>query len=128
MTPGHGEKLSRFQERAIAALMTYGTVERAAKRIGVTKKTLLRWMGREPFKAAYKAARGRVLEDITTFLTSAGKPAVRTLKHNLKSSVGTPATQNAAAVALLDRVFKATELLELEARIAALEAARDDNP
>jgi len=41
---GHGEKLSRKQEQAIAALLTCPTIEQAAKAAGVGETTLWRWL------------------------------------------------------------------------------------
>ena len=40
---GHGEKLGRKKEQAILALVTTRNTEEAAKSIGVSAKTLLRW-------------------------------------------------------------------------------------
>lgn len=54
---GHGEKLSRKQEAAVAALLTESTLCRAAERARVGEVTLWRWLKEPGFKAAYREAR-----------------------------------------------------------------------
>ena len=41
---GHGSKFGRKKEEAIAALLTQGNVEEAAKVAGIGTNTLWRWM------------------------------------------------------------------------------------
>ena len=55
MTPsnGHGEKLTRKQEQAVAALLEQPTVLRAATVAGVSERTLRLWLKDPGFKAAY---------------------------------------------------------------------------
>jgi hypothetical protein len=40
--PGHGQKQSRLQERAIVCLLTQPTIEAAAAEAGVAYRTLIR--------------------------------------------------------------------------------------
>jgi hypothetical protein len=54
---GHGEKLGRKQEDAIAALLSQRTVEEAAHVTGVGVRTLLRWMKIPEFDADYRRVR-----------------------------------------------------------------------
>ena len=54
---GHGAKFGRKQEEAIAALLTYRTVEEAAGAVKIAPKTLLRWLEIPAFKAKYLKAR-----------------------------------------------------------------------
>jgi hypothetical protein len=53
---GHGAKFGRKQEEAIAALLTHRIIEEAATSIGISAKTLLRWMKEREFNAAYRRA------------------------------------------------------------------------
>jgi integrase len=54
---GHGAKYARKQEEAIAALLTQRNIDEAAKAIGVSPNTLLKWMKQPDFDAAYQTAR-----------------------------------------------------------------------
>jgi hypothetical protein len=123
---GHGEKMSRHQERAITSLLVCGSVTAAAKRAGIGKRTLLRWLDEPTFAAAYKDARkkfaDRSLAAVAAPLCQAGRKAVKALVKNL--TAGSAATQNAAAVAILDRLFRFTEVLDVLPRLEEIEAER----
>jgi len=54
---GHGAKFGRKMEDAIAALLTQRNTEEAARSVGISTKTLLRWMLVPEFDAAYRQAR-----------------------------------------------------------------------
>ena len=53
---GHGAKFGRKKEQAIAALLTHRNMEDAAKAVGVSVKTLLRWMKEPDFIPEYRRA------------------------------------------------------------------------
>ena len=56
--PGHGAKTAAIRERALLALLSERSLERAATRAGVGARTLRRWMTEdERFAAEYDAAR-----------------------------------------------------------------------
>jgi hypothetical protein len=119
--PGHGEKLSRKHEAAIAALLSEPTVGKAAAKVGVNERTLRRWQLDPAFAAAYRLARQQLVESATAAMQKAADQAVQTLAKNLKAK--RPSDQIRAAVAVYDRATKAVELGDLVARIEALEAA-----
>lgn len=54
---GHGTKLGRKLEDAVAALLTQRNVEEAARSIHVSTATLMRWQKLPEFQAAYREAR-----------------------------------------------------------------------
>ena len=54
---GHGEKLSRTQERAIAALLVHASMSEAATAADIGEVTLWRWMQIPEFKEQYRLAR-----------------------------------------------------------------------
>ena len=116
---GHGQKLSRKQEDAIAALLTHGTVRDAAKACKVGEATLFRWLQIPSFHERYTAARREVLQAALTMLQSVARAAVATLARNLKC--GVPSTEVAAARAILDTAIRAHELEEMTQRVEALE-------
>jgi hypothetical protein len=59
---GHGEKLSRKQEQAIAALLGELSVRAAAEKVGVNECTLRNWLKQPAFASAYRAARRQIVE------------------------------------------------------------------
>ena len=50
---GHGAKFGRKKEEAVAALLVQRNLEDAARAIGISPKTLLRWMKEPEFDVAY---------------------------------------------------------------------------
>ena len=51
---GHGEKLGRKQEEAIAALLSQRNIEEAARAAGVGTRTLIRWLKLPEFGKEYE--------------------------------------------------------------------------
>ena len=49
---GHGEKLTRKQEQAIACLLAEATLTAAASHCGIGEATLRRWLRDPQFEAA----------------------------------------------------------------------------
>lgn len=117
-SPGHGDK-SRLHEKAIAALLTAPSVEKAAKAAGLSKATLLRWMQEAAFQQAYREARRRVVEATIGRLQSVTAEAVKALHAALTCT--TPTVRVSAARAILEFSFRSVELMDLEERLAALE-------
>jgi|SRR5215813_2983035 len=76
---GHGSKFERKQEEAIAALLTQRNVEEAAKSIGISANTLMNWMKRPDFDAAYREARRLAFRQSIARLQQASSAAVTTL-------------------------------------------------
>jgi hypothetical protein len=116
---GHGEKRSRREDAAIAALLVCPTIAAAATRAGIGEATLRRWLDDPPFAARYRAARRQVVEQATAQLQQATSEAVDTLRRNLRS--GTPAAEIAAARAVIAFSIKAVELVDLVERVDQLE-------
>ena len=81
---GHGDKLARKQEAAIAALLSTPTVADAAREIGVNVASLYRWMQLPEFSAAFRLARRNVVERAVSELQAAAGDAVETLRRNLR--------------------------------------------
>jgi hypothetical protein len=120
---GHGEKLTRKQEQAIAALLKHPTVPEAAQECGVSEVTLWRWMQVPEFNAAYRTARGALLETaITNLQRSCGK-AVTVLTTIMEDASAPASSRVTAAVKVLELTLKARQELEIEERLQALEEA-----
>lgn len=116
---GHGEKLTRKQEEAIAALLSEATVSAAAIRIGVNEVTLWRWLKLPEFNVAYKEARRQVMEKAIAQLQNSTWAASTTLVRLLGAH--SDSVRLRAAMAILDQANKGLEMLDFEERLAALE-------
>ena len=124
---GHGAKLGRKQEEAIAALLTQRNTEDAARTVGVTPKTLLRWMKLPEFKAAYREARWEgVNQAIARMQQATGAAGTVALKLMTDPSVPA-AVRLRAAEFVFDRAIRGVELEDIEARVTALEQTTESN-
>jgi hypothetical protein len=102
---GHGEKLSRRQEAAIAALLSESTHAAAAGKAGIGESTLRRWLHLPAFRATYRRARRELVEAAVGRIQAATGQAVDTLLTVAKSGPK-DADRVRAAVALLDHAFR----------------------
>jgi hypothetical protein len=118
VTRGHGDKLTRRQELAIAALLAHPTLAPAAEAIGVNEKTLRQWMRIPEFKAAYAQARMEILDRTVARLLESSGQAIDTLLRNL--TCADPGPEIRAAVAILDHARRGVEVLDLAAEVADL--------
>src|SRR5262249_54898686 len=116
---GHGQKLSRRQERLIAALLTEPTHAAAAARTGVGETTLHRWFRLPAFQAAYRQARRAIVEGAIGRLQQSASKAVQTLERDL--DCGHSSNEIRAALGLLDHAVKAIQLLDVVERVEELE-------
>jgi hypothetical protein len=116
---GHGEKVSRRMEEAIAALLVAPTVEGAAGLCGVSLSTLKRWMALPTFKSEYAKARASILERTVARLLAATGESVATLERN--RSCGKPADEIRAATAILKHALHGVETLDLAEQLAELQ-------
>ncbi len=112
---GHGEKQSRKQEQAIAALLTEPTLEKAARAAGVSESTLRRWLQEPGFQNTYRTARGELVERTLARLIQASGKAIATLERNL--DCGKPATEVRAAATILREHIRTRELVDLSEQI-----------
>jgi len=116
---GHGQKLGRKMEAAIAALLLEPTIPAAAQRAGVSERTLDRWLSNPVFAAAYRAARKKVFDQAVSTLRAASTEAVQTLRDALNDTSSSIRVR--AALGILDFGIRITEMTDLEERISALE-------
>jgi hypothetical protein len=120
MAKGHGQRLSRKQEQAVAALFDHATIAQAAATVGVSERTLRRWMQEPDFEAEHRAVRRRIVEDAITRLQQLSTAAVLALNRNL--TCGNPSVEVRAAQVICDQSYKALEIWDVIPRLAALEA------
>lgn len=120
---GHGTKLGRKQEEAIAALLSQPNVDQAARVAGVAPRTLWRWLKVPEFQAAYREARRFAFGQSIARLHQASGAAVSTLLKIMVDPSAPASTRVRAADSVLDHGAKAIELEDIEARVAELERA-----
>ena len=119
---GHGEKLSRNLERAIAALLVHPTMAKAAAAAGVGEVTLWRWMQIPEFKEKYRLARREAVSQAVGHLQGACSVAVLALT-DISQDVNCPASARvSAAKSILELALKGVELEDLTVRVEELES------
>jgi hypothetical protein len=120
---GHGSKLGRKQEEAIAALLTHRNIEEAAGAAGIGARTLLRWLKIPEFQAAYRQARRDAFGQAVARLQQGTSAAATTLLKTLIDPGTPPSVKVRAAEAIFNHAAKAIEIEDIESRVAALEQA-----
>ena len=88
---GHGEKLSRNQERAISALLIHPSMFKAAAAAEIGEVTLWRWMQIPEFKEQYRLARREAVSQAVGHLQGACSVAVLALT-DISQDVSCPAS------------------------------------
>jgi Arc/MetJ family transcription regulator len=122
---GHGTKLGRKQEEAVAALLSQRSLDDAARSVGVGTRTLVRWMKLPEFEAAYREARRQAFGQSIARLQQATSAAATTLLKLMVDPATPPAVKARVADSVLDHAAKAIELEDIEARVAKLEQAAE---
>jgi hypothetical protein len=123
---GHGEKLGRKMEAAIAALLTQSNVEQAARAAGISTRTLLRWMKIPEFDAAYRDARRKAFSQSIARLQQGATAAATTLLKIMVDPAAPASVKVRAAESVLSHGLKAMEVEEIEARVRELERANQE--
>lgn len=123
---GHGAKFGRKKEEAIVALLTHRTIEEAARAVNVSTKTLLRWQKEPEFDTAYRAAKRAAFGQSIARLHHLSSAAVSMLGKVMLDAETPPATKVRAADSILNHTIRAIETEDLDARLAALERAKEE--
>jgi hypothetical protein len=118
--------LSARQTNTIAALLCCPSDRAACKRARVADRTLRTWLRDEEFARALKAAQSEAFSRAAGALQAAAVQAVRVLRGALRSKKD--GVRLRAALGMLDRAFRAAELIQLEDRITRLEQAAGYSP
>ena len=121
MPAGHGDKLSRKKEQAVAALLCQPTIQAAAAEAGVSERTLRGWLRQTDFAEAFAAARRQYLEVAVSRLQRGAGAATTKLLSLLDAPDDGVALR--ASLGLLDRAIKGVELLDVLERLEKLEQA-----
>lgn len=118
---GHGAKFDQILELAIAALLSHRSIEEAAREVGVSPNTLVRWMKEPEFQTACQEARRTVFSHAIGRLQDAVGAAATTLLKIMLDPNSPAATRLRAAEVVLEQAAKAGEVEALENRVAMLE-------
>ena len=118
---GHGEKWTRKQDQAIAALLVYPTIPAAAKAVGVGETTLWRWLQRDDFQDAYRLAKREAVAQAIAQLQRASGEAVKALSDVMNDPIAPASARVSAAKTILEMAVKGIELEDLAARVEELE-------
>ncbi|MDX2040508.1 MAG: hypothetical protein SF097_04625 [Acidobacteriota bacterium] len=114
--------LTAKEAKAIEALLTASTIQKAAKTAGVSYTQLRRWLEQPVFAEAYRRARTVVFETTLAGLQSVTSDAIETLRTIMRDKSTAASVRVNAAGKLLDAGVRSRELLDTESRLAELEA------
>ena len=120
---GHGSKFSRKMEEAVAALLTQRNYEEAARAVGLGTATLLRWQKLPEFQKAYREARRAAYSQSIARLQQGTSAAATTMLKTMIDPNTPASTRLRAAESIMNHATKGIENEDIEARLAALEAA-----
>lgn len=116
------DELNARQLKFLEALLVETTFEGAYKRAGIAKATAQRYRELPPFKEAYRDAKRKAMEQVTTSLQQASIEAVEVLKNVMNDEQAPPSSRIQAARTVLDNAYKGIELDDLTERIEEVEA------
>jgi len=117
-----GGILTPKRQKALLALLTQPTKEKAAAAAGITAKTLRSYLADPEFQAEYKRAFGSMVEDATRQAQQALAPALSTLRDVVEDSDENAQFRITAARSILEYSLKLTEQNDIIAKLQELEA------
>jgi DNA-binding transcriptional MerR regulator len=120
---GHGAKFGRKKEEAVAALLSQRNIEEAARAVGVTPSTLLRWQKIPEFRDEYRRARREVVSQAVAWLQQSTGFATSAILKLMSDPNVPPAVRLRAAELVHALSNKGIELEDLLERLEALEKA-----
>lgn len=118
---------TRRMDEAIAALLTERTQADAARKIGVSRRTLMNWLKHESFRRRYEAAQRELLESTINGLRSAGGEAVEALRDVVNDAEAGATARVSGSRAILENLLRAVEFQDIERRISELEKTLGEN-
>ena len=118
---GHGAKFNRKMEQAIVALLSQLNVDKAARAVGISPNTLLRWMKEPEFETAYREARSLAVSQAIGRFQYATGAAVTTVLKIMVDRNTPPRTQLHAAQIVLEHGAKTSEMNEIADGVRKLE-------
>lgn len=111
------------KQKALVALLTQPTKEKAAAAAGITSKTLRGYLDDPEFQAEYRKAFAELVEDATRKVQQTLDPAVAVLREVMEDSDENGQVRVSAARSVLEYGLKMTEQTDIITRLQELEAA-----
>lgn len=111
------------KQKALVALLTQPTKEKAAAAAGITSKTPRGYLDDPEFQAEYKKAFAGLVEDATRKVQQTLDPAVAVLREVMEDSDENGQVRVSAARSVLEYGLKMTEQTDIITRLQELEAA-----
>lgn len=111
------------KDQAVLLLARGMTTDKAGEAVGASGRTVRRWREDPDFEAAVQAARRALLDEAVCALGVAARDAIATLHAALTDESANIRVR--AASVLLNALPSVSEHVELEQRLAALEATAD---
>jgi hypothetical protein len=124
---GHGTKFTARMEAAVVALLTNRTNEEAARAVGISVPTLVRWQKLPEFQTAYREARREAYAQSIARLQHGTSAAATTLLKTMVDPATPASVKVRAAEAILTHAAKAIELENIEARLSELEQIANES-
>jgi hypothetical protein len=122
----NGKKSEAQREIAALSLARGKTVRQAAVACGAAERTVQGWCAEDAFSNRVRELRGLLVTRIVSRLTGAGVAAVKVLSAVAGDGAQKGAVRVGAADKILSHLFKGTDFVAFEERLARLEqAARD---
>jgi transposase-like protein len=116
------QKLTPRQHQAVRFLLEGKTVSETAEGVGVTERTLFRWLAEPTFQSELVSAERKALENTSRRLLKLSEQAVDFLEQVLNSPAERGSNVRLRAVQVtLEQLVRVRELVELEMRVSELE-------
>lgn len=109
------------KQKALLALLTAPTREKAATVAGITSKTLRGYLADPEFQAEYKRAFSGLVEDAARQAQQAIAPALSTLREIVEDMDENAQARISAARSILEYSMKLTETADIQSRLDELE-------
>lgn len=105
--------MTERKQKALAALITYPTREKAAEAAGITSKTIRQYLQDPEFKEAYEKAFAGLVETATRQAQQSLTPALFTLRSIAQDKSQGASVRIQAARALLEYGLRLTEMTDI---------------
>lgn len=116
-----GEILTHKQTKALAALLTQPTKEKAASAAGIGLTTLKRYLADPEFQAEYQKAVSNMIADAATQAKQSLNPALSCLREIVENGDETATARVQAARVLLEYGLRLTEIVDVVKKLEELE-------
>lgn len=113
------------KQKALVALLTQPTKEKAASAAGITSKTLRGYLDDPEFQAEYRKAFAGLVRDATRKAQQTLNPAISVLQEIMEDGDENGQVRVSAARSVLEYGMKLTEQTDILDRLQELEAAME---